>query len=1060
MIYSFADYEIDHTLFELRRSGVRVQVEPKVFDVLAYLVAHRDRVISKDELFQKLWPGEFVTDSALTYCIRTARTALGDDGTQQRFIKTIHSRGYRFVAKVQPTAVSRPGAVISDQLAVSSTSKPETTDHAQPGFVGREREMHVLTAALGAAVAGHGRMVMLVGEPGIGKTRTAEELAAIARERDAQILVGRCYEGDGAPAFWPWVQIVRGYLRERDAAALRRVMGAAAADIAQIAPEVRELLSDAPTPPALEPEQGRFRLFDSMTTFLKKAGQDQPLVLILDDLHWADHSSLLLLQFVAREMHDARLLILGTYRDADFGRSHPLTQTLGDLARVAMCQRISLRGLKTVDVRHFIEATTGVRPADTLVAAVHRRTDGNPFFVTEIVRLLAAEHAGEPQASTASAVRIPQTVREAIARRLNYLSEACNRILHTASVIGREFDVTVLQRAGCVAPLALLDEAARARVIEEVPLTVGRYRFAHALVHEALSKDLSASERAHLHRRVGEALEELHATHLEPYYGTLAHHFQHAASTGDTSKAIDYAARAGERAASLLAYEAAVGHYEGALHLLERTPDERRRCTLLLALGDNQWKAGDSTRARDTFREAATLARVLRAPEQLAHAALGFGDTLRGFQMGVVDPALIDVLEDALHALGTADSALRARLLARLAVALYNVPDSVSRRNALSREAVEMAERSGDAAAQLAAVYSRHWAIWGPDSLDDRLAAAAQMVQLAEQLKDKEMAFHAHRFRFMDLLETGARADVEAAFGACAALAEELRQPYYLWYVASFQALRVFLEARFDDSERLAQEAAAIGQRTLNTNVSQIFGMQMYAVRKEQGRMAEIEAPARAFIAQYPTLPAWRAALAVICTEIGRADDARAEFEQLAADDFAGLPRDTFWLAAIHGLADVCAFLGDVRRAAPLFRLLEPYADRNVVMTPGTACSGSAARPLARLAALLGRWAEARRYFEQALSLGERLRARHFVAHAQCDYAEMLLAHAQPEDRHTATTLLAQAVATYSALHMDTFRARAAGLQEAASRGKAVATADRARSNSRVTVLRPRQRSG
>ena len=309
-------------------------------------------------------------------------------------------------------------------------------------FVGRQREMGELKACLEDALSGRGRLVTLVGEPGIGKTRTALELATYAGLRQAQVLWGRCYEEQGAPPYWPWVQAIRSYVRDVDPDQLRSEMGAGAADIGQVVSDVRDRLPGLEAPPELEPEQARFRLFDSITAFLKNAGRRQPLVLVLDDLHWADHPSLLLLEFVARELSNARLLIIGTYRDVELSRQHPLSRSLGELTRERLFQRVLLRGLDQEDVGRFIGLASGITPPTGMVEAVHRQTEGNPLFVTEVVRLLVQE--GELTQEKAGqrdswSVRIPEGVREVIGRRLDRLSERCNETLTVASVVGREF---------------------------------------------------------------------------------------------------------------------------------------------------------------------------------------------------------------------------------------------------------------------------------------------------------------------------------------------------------------------------------------------------------------------------------------------------------------------------------------------------------------------------------------------------------------------------------------------------------------------------------------------
>ena len=376
-----------------------------------------------------------------------------------------------------------------------------SNDSVQPvipdtSFVGRERELGELRAAFDRAVEGKGSLAMLVGEPGIGKTRTSQELTAYAEERGAQVLLGRCHEQAGMPPYWPWVQPVRTSIQQKTPEMLRREMGAGAADIAELIPEVHGKLPNLEPAPALEDlEQARFRLFDSITTFLKASAEHQPVVLVLDNLHWADRPSLLLLEFLAQELAGSRLLVVGTYRDVELSRRHPLAETLGELTKERLFQRILLRGLSEEDVRRFVETTAGLTPSQSLVDAVYTQTEGNPLFVTEVVRGLVEEGeltADDPGRELPSIVRIPEGVREAIGRRLNRLTERCSETLTIASVIGREFELRQLQLLISSASsgqalsedqlLEVLEEAVGARIIDELPQAVGRYQFTHALV--------------------------------------------------------------------------------------------------------------------------------------------------------------------------------------------------------------------------------------------------------------------------------------------------------------------------------------------------------------------------------------------------------------------------------------------------------------------------------------------------------------------------------------------------------------------------------------------------
>jgi predicted ATPase len=409
--------------------------------------------------------------------------------------------------------------------------------------------MGELKATLEEALSGQGRLVMLTGEPGIGKTRTARELAAYATLKGAGVLWGRCYAEPGAPPYWPWVQVIRSHVGDHSGDELRSQMESGAADIAEVVSEVKEHLPDLQPPPALEPQQARFRLFDSITTFLKRASQAQPLVLVLDNLHWADRSSLLLLEFLSQELAESHLLLVGTYWDTELTQGHPLTHTLGELAGEPLFHRVLLRGLTEADVTQFIEATTDISPPKELVGAVYAQTEGNPLFMTQVVQLLLQEGELKPEAGAGQqrrGVQIPLGVYEVIRRRLDRLPERCNQVLTVASVIGREFELRLLerlegdsttssgQRLSGEELLDAVEEALAARVIEELPQSVGRYQFAHALLQNTLAQELSAVRRARLHQRIAEALEELYGDNAEIHAAELAYQYAEAGTVTGT----------------------------------------------------------------------------------------------------------------------------------------------------------------------------------------------------------------------------------------------------------------------------------------------------------------------------------------------------------------------------------------------------------------------------------------------------------------------------------------------------------------------------------------------
>src|SRR6266511_1420484 len=420
-------------------------------------------------------------------------------------------------------------------------------------FVGRDRELEQMRAAVDAAIAGRGRLLQVMGEPGIGKTRTTEELTTYAKVNGARVHWGRCREDDGAPAYWPWVQAIRSFVREADPVGLAWQMGGGAAEIAQLVPEVAERLDIEPAS-AGDSEEARFRLFDSVTSFLVAAARDRPIVIVLDDLHWADEPSLLLLKFAAREVGTSGLLIVGTYRDVELGRHHPLARVLGEISGTEGSVRVNLRGLSVDAVERYIGMTAGAAPPPGLAEAVQSQTDGNPFFVGEVVRLLASEgHLNDPD--TWQGV-IPQGVREVVGRRLDRLSEPTNEALRVAAAIGREFEERLLVAVTDLSSEELMTAAGEAiseRLVTD--LGEGRYSFSHALVRDTLYDEASPAQRAALHERIGLALEEICGEEPEARLGELAHHFLSAAPRGDIGRAIDYAERAGAQAMDQLAYE-------------------------------------------------------------------------------------------------------------------------------------------------------------------------------------------------------------------------------------------------------------------------------------------------------------------------------------------------------------------------------------------------------------------------------------------------------------------------------------------------------------------------
>jgi len=902
--------------------------------------------------------------------------------------------------------------------AAATTAVNPLRGLARGVFVGRDAELDQMQELLEDALAGQGRMLLITGDPGIGKTRTAEQLATYAGIRGAHVHWGRCHEAEGAPPYWPWSEAIRSYVRDADPVGLRWQLGSRAADVARVAPEVGERLGIAEEPPAIDSEQERFRVFDAVAGFLGGASQSRPLVLVLDDLHWADEPSLLLLRFIARRLTDTGLLVVGAYRDVELGRHHPLAGTLADLATVEATRTIALRGLGPEAIAGYIEQTAGVdRPPPDLAVAIHEQTGGNPFFVGEVVRLMASEgRLGEEEARRQ--VAIPQGVREVVGRRLDRLSDEANEVLRLAAVCGREFELAVLER---ISPLpaerivAALDEAAAARLVTAPSDGGGAYSFAHALVGETLHAEVPAARCAAIHRDIAEAIEEVHASDLDRHLAQIAHHYLEAGSAADPERTVEYATRAAALAGLRLAHEDAAGLYARALEALELagSPDRVQRLALLLELGTTQTRAGRADEARAALERAAGLARELERPIDLARAAIA---TAFLSEAGVVDEPLIALLEEALASIGADDSPLRSQLLSALAQEI-NWIDPAGRATSLGIEAVEMARRIGDQQSLAQALIRRQFTgRLGVEDSRRRLRESDELHEIAKQLGDLELELRAHAYRLRDRLELGDIRGADADLAAYERLAGLLRQPGHLWHIPLLRGTRAVIDGRFADAERLAAEALAGGERAQEPISAMLHAIQQIQVRRLRRSATDLErleqsvGQLAALVERYPALPAWRCSLAAAHAELGHSAEARAAFEPLAANGFAGLPRDGQLPISLLLLGETAAFLGDRPRAERLYELLLPLDGINVIAGRAASCNGPVARVLGVLAAANGRDADAERHFGDALAMAEAMGDRPMIAQLRVRLARLLLERGRAGERERALELTGAAL--------------------------------------------------
>ena len=685
-------------------------------------------------------------------------------------------------------------------------------------FVGRADESSKLRALFEKAAAGSGAVAMLVGEPGIGKTRLADEFAEYARGCGATVVWGRCYEGEWAPPFSPFAEAIRQHAGDLTDDDLRAALGNDAPLLARVVPALAERLGDPQQAATLPAESERYRLLDAAASFFGAIAATRPLLVVLDDLHWADRGTVAMLTHVARGLKTQRALLLGTYRDIEVDPQHPLTAALAGLRRETTAERIVLGGLATDEVGQLLDIIAEQDVPDALAQAIAQETGGNPFFIREVLLHLVDEGKIFRQdghwTSTVSIAElgIPEGVREVIDRRLARLSGTCNRMLIAASAMTGGFTwaelKAILPGDEAVTEAQLLDtleEALGAQVIgETAPST---YDFTHALIRHALYERPSTPRRLMLHRTIGEALERLYAGETERHLAELAYHFGQAAGRSDAAKVIDYANRAGKHALLLNVDEVAADQFSRAIELLElqRSPDEPLRARLLVDLARAEVTHQDD-KSMIHAKEAADIAASLQDAELMAEAALAFrsaSDMGTYFARGDADARhviAVNLLETALHALPHEDSALRAHVQAALSMSIDCADD---RPRQLADEAVQTAARLRDQDALQHALSAQYYMLERPEYVRERLAIADKLVNL----NIPSASLDGHFKRLSELLLLGDIAAVNDEIHKCEELQNQLR--YYAGdhWVLLASAMRALLSGSFDQAEQLTLQA-------------------------------------------------------------------------------------------------------------------------------------------------------------------------------------------------------------------------------------------------------------
>ena len=875
-------------------------------------------------------------------------------------------------------------------------------------FVGRERELAELVSALTDAQNGSGQIVMIAGEPGIGKTRLTEELADIAQSKEFEVHWGRSYEDTGAPPYWPWTQIFRSYASTRDSDSIVGEMGESANVIADIFADLKAWDENMKPPPALgDPESARFRLFDSVSTFLARVSQEQPTLLIFDDAHWADAPTLQLLQFFARYVSDSRLIVVGTYRDTELSRRHPLSETLADLNRERVFTRTLLRGLAESEIHKLIEDLGVARPSSETTAEISSQTQGNPFFVKEIAYELANED------STNQEIRIPEGVREVVGKRLNRISEDANELLRNAAIIGLEFDYRILDRLEAEQTedeiIGWLEEAVTANLVENTS-SIGGYRFAHALVRQTLLDEISPVIQVRRHARIADEIESLYGDTADEHAAELAYHFAEADMTGKSAKVVQYATTAGEQALAVHAPSHAAVQFTRALDALPVDASALQQAQLHYGLA----QAMTQTSLRNELG---------LAGEQLELAFNGFIDA--GEEKSAIQVALtyfppvsrigslVNMLTRAIPLVENG-SETHCLLLAKLIERSHfeGRPDPTHMANLID-EALDISANIGDDQLRLQVLMSSFMPITNepPGEKLDRLAEEA--LPLIEDLGDDRAEFLIKEIFTDRLLANGEFDRAQQLARDAVAAARRTRNRFNIAtglsvlagvelvggnWLAADALIEEGLGIAPDETRLLTLQALSLAERGMSAESADLMNRAVVAAQAVPSNMGPV---------------VWAIQCWALLNRLGGEKDFdRSLFTHLdeAQQEFSG----KFYFVVETAIAAVGLADGDIDMVQSVLTEYEPLSDWFWRRGPQR-CPHQFLAPALEM---IGRREEAVESFEAGLEYSQKMGDRPAVVWLNTDYAELLLSRRDPGDVEQATTLRDEAVAIATKLEM------------------------------------------
>jgi len=955
MLFGFDQFELDLGTCELRRAGRAVPLQPRVFSALRYLIEHRDRVVSKQELIDALWGGDKLNAGAVPWTINRLRKAIDDESRAHELIQTARGHGYRFVGDVRLIA-SR------SDVAPAPPKPPEACGlWSEDPFVGRESLLLQLTAAVDAAGDGRGSLCLLTGEAGIGKTRCTNELAVLARRRGLQIWLGRCFDPGMAPVFWPFIQVLRAACN--DSSLSETLHREAEALLKELEPQ---------SPAALEHRlvlgDSRFWMLDRLSRWLVRSSHARVRILVLEDIHRADETSIQVLSLLAPLLPHARIFLLATARDDAAGEAAPLASGL--TARLRPCEHIALTGLQVEDVQAFLRPALGHDAAARLSSALRLRTAGNPLFVRELARVIAGQWQREGSIQPED-VKLPAAVKDIISQRLQALPALSHSVLDAASVIGEEFTLPVLQRVTALDSTLVLEglQAARLAHIVVVQADPSKYAFVHPLMREVLYASLATAARANLHAGAGLALEAL--GQIEPRLSEIAYHFYHAALDRCAEQTARYSRLAGDAALRARAWHEATEFYGWALEAqAQLDPDNvQSTCELLL----QRAAALAFSHQRDQARAQCERAIELARPAGLVSILVWAAQLLRPsvWLAHLPDQLALVALEEVLRTAPEAALAERVRAYAQLAV-LPPYSLSLAKSREMSDKAVELASLSEDSTLLIDAQRAQLFGLSGPDTIQPLMQVADEILR-SDPVGVSRWSVDAQLARYHALLRTGEIAEADRALDAVDAIALEARARLMGWHSDRLRAQRLLAAGQLDEAERRFVALHEEGERIHMSLAPIFFRAQHAALTLERTGVwlagnYDQRPQSQPFILRSP---AFRVRRILLWLEDRNTAAARESLRVLAENEFALVIQDPVALYCLSQLAVAATALREREIARVLRDLLVPYAELTV-LSLFSLSMGCVSRYLGLLERFLGRPGRAIEYYDTACRIDAR----------------------------------------------------------------------------------------